>query len=407
MSEHRVRRQIVFTAEPFAFGPVSKLVAIAGECAPWADCLFVGCGTALEYASRNADHFTRIEERDGTRAILREELPPCDALVSVMEPWAVLNAARSRRPSFFVDSLHWQVASSNLVDASHVADAWRAATPQQLEALLDEPRSSRSAHAMAWRWADQLLFQGRFDVAEYTADLGRELGRSLHQIGAIVGAAPAGASVNGRPLISLSGTLSRLVPEALARKYVLLVHRLLDPHREALAGARVVGHPFSTSIMGELGWDAQPVDQHEMQAMLRDARFVLAPPGLTTALEAARAGAPLGFLPESEYSHRRNLERLGASRPGAYPAISLHSLFDLPAEPTTTDFDLVLSHLLGDDGEADLAAMRREVAWLLGVMSDLERAETMAREQRRAVLDDVVTFDGAREVAEIVMRHVS
>lgn len=399
------RQTLLCAAEPWGYGPTSKLFAIVRSLTPRPRIVVCGTGSTADFAQLNADVVDEFVEIATPYGILSVDVP-CDAVLTVMDPWAALLGARRGVPVAYVDSLFWFWNWDN-VDFSAVgpaADEWMAADLDELRARTEGPVNWHEIVPMAYHWSTRVF-------AQRTADAERRVrlypDDRVQAVGAVVSLHPQPVDpADAVPLVSVSGAISHLTPLDVASRYARLVREVLLRAGDAMAGATITGNPALLPVFEGGPWRVRETSLDAMHTAMRAATFLATPAGLTTALEAAGLGTPVFFLPEQHGGHGPNVDILGAGDPGAYDGVLLRRWFDLSRtdpELAIADLDVCYTKLLShaDDAVLDrMAASLRETA--LSMRDPRVRAERAER-QRRNVLGVVGDFDGARTVA----RHVT
>ena len=391
---------LLCVAEAWGFGPAAKLFAVIRALSPRPRVVLACTGTSATYGQLNADLVDELIVLEESRDVL-DVAAEADAVLTVMDPWAALLGARRGIPTVYVDSLFWFWNWDRLdFDAAfREAARWvrldHAEARQATAAALDW----HQVVPMAYAWSSRVFVQRTPAAA---ARLAHYREHPVEAVGAVV-AAPANgtASASGPPLISVAGAISHTTPLPVARHYAELVATVLDAVRDRIGDAVVTGNPAVLPIFERHGWNVRALDAVAMLEAMAAAPFVLAPAGLTTALEAAALGVPLAFLPEQHAGHAPNRDILAAADPGAYDDLLLRRWFDLRStEPAVAiaDLDRCYQRLLAD-GAGEL---RAAAAAAVGALLDpAERARRAAR-QRRCALAVVGDFRGAQTIAAAV-----
>jgi len=398
------RPTLLCSAEPWGFGPSSKLFAILRSLSPAPRTVVAGSGSAAVFARLNADAVEQYIELDSPYEIL-SLAADFDAVLTVMDPWAALLGARRGVPVAYVDSLFWfwQWGQLDFSALPGVARDWTTASLDDLREVTSRPVDWHMVSALACHWSTQVFAQqascSRERAGLYPED-------RVRVVGAIVATCPRAAADNyGAPLVSISGAVSHLTPQPVAGRYASVVRQILDRAGEPVAGATVTGNPSLLPLFRGGPWHIRQMGLDGFHHAAGAASVLLAPAGLTTAVEAATLGTPIIFLPEQHGGHAANVQVLAAGDPGAYEDILLERWFELtrtgPSE-AIADLDECYRSLLSGQAESALADMVRSVSAAVVSMSDPgTRACKLAR-QRENVLKVVGDFDGARTVADHV-----
>jgi ABC-type nitrate/sulfonate/bicarbonate transport system substrate-binding protein len=273
------RRVLVCAAYPYGYGPVAKILALAPLLRRDGPVAFVGTGSALELATREADVFDEVVAGplDGPegRALLARSW----GVLSAMDRDAAVAADGAGLPLFVVDSLLWM----------------RRETPEALRGASEY-------------WAQ--AFPG--------FDPGR-LGPRGSVVGPLVAPRPdAGAAREGL-VVHLGGSAAPEGPDERHAEYARLVLRALlaTGLLDRFGRATVIGGGPALAALGER--ESHPLVE-TVAAGARDARrrlshaaALLTSPGLTATLEAFHDGTPTWFLPPQNHSQCILLRRLRAA----------------------------------------------------------------------------------------------
>lgn len=408
--------RIITGAQANGFGPVSKLVTIA-KLLGGAEKLFVGEGSALEFARRHASHFTRPVERGGAdEGLLDSLILGSDFGLLVMDHELAFRLATLKRPYYFFDSLFgfWLMRheAAEIVGAARRIPGLEPAAARALFDSFSVHEQKVISHVMARRSFAQ-NFAG---VRERVELLARQGVGHVRLIGPIIdtdaadaarpdaegAAAPDAASRPGRGwqmLINLCGV----------KNYILDYHRndyyvdLLERWARDFLSAR----PDCGEVLICCGRytepDARPVGAgvlrrrflaHDefIRAVTRADVFLCAP-GLTSINEAVRLGRLPVLLPEQHYSQFYNLSSLRGTALGGL-SLSNGELFDDYQIP---EHDYRGSEAIIDytrrlyESEQDYEKFRRALD------ERVERALGLSPGQRQAALAEVLgMFEGAR-----------
>src|SRR4030066_1479597 len=101
--------KLVLTAENFAFGPIGKLLTIAGLLKKQGhELVFAGYGTSLQLARNFFDEVHEIDTDDPKSNILLEAIiSKADMLVSSMDLQSIIVAKRLGKLTVYIDCLFW------------------------------------------------------------------------------------------------------------------------------------------------------------------------------------------------------------------------------------------------------------------------------------------------------------
>lgn len=278
-------RPLVLCAQPYGYGPVSKLLALAGRLQPAGiPLLFIGSGITLELAARSAGLFARVLAAKPGSAEAREAIAGAAAVVSVMDREYSVMASDLGRPLYVVDSLYWMRATL--------------------------PPAFRRARI---HWAQD--FDGVGTVP------GR--GANVRVTGPLLPPALPGWRGGAWLVVNLGGGRS---PFASAPDNAAYWRFVLRGLRESELGARyrgrilVLGGEQCLQVVRaeglDMGCELATLPHASALEAFADSAMVLSSPGLTTSLECFRMGVPVRYLPPQNYSQwciLRSLRRHGVA----------------------------------------------------------------------------------------------
>lgn len=336
-------RRVLVTAEPYGFGPSSKMLAITRELVKISGVTadFVGTGTAASAARRESEIFGRVTdlERDHADQLV-EAVRGYGLVVSVMEPSLSLVCATQNIPCLYVDSLFWMWDwPDHLAEpGSHTERLIRCLTNSfdlSKRAALEEALSlpMHEAQYVAHRVATHLYCQDYGDLAASESTATRDACTVRH-VGAIVDRPCGGRGIESKSfnlVVSVSGLSNDLTDTSLASGWA---YSVLDTLDEAIRGTvfedfcvRVGGNGDVLSVLPiSSSWnlDIRPWSSHrDFMFDLACADALLAPPGITSIAEAWAVGVPFVSLPSQHYAHSTILSRLRGDNSEDFPAIEV------------------------------------------------------------------------------------
>lgn len=398
------RPKLLLSAEPFGYGPAGKLLSIVDQLRDsHFDITFLGGGTARTAAELNPGFFDQVVELEVGRLHEHDALfRDCDAILSVMEPSLVIAGYAHGKTTFYVDSLPF---------------LWRSALrPQSLESF---KRDLDGEPAMGYELAAGMSMHDSQALAHYLADtcfiqrysrLGNTIAiPNLREIDAIV--PRHGERVECEScdvLVSLSGQLSAFADAASSLDYANVVIGICERIREQ-AGHDVRIDVVVNPVVRELipsdvqqRFNMCSLDHRRMNEKIRHCKLLLAPPGLTTALEALFHGTPYLLLPDQHYAHHLNRTILDPS--GLYAAVDFGTQ-DLPPDPraATVFLQRRAQSLLAPESLSSIANSAADRVCEL--LSNVPSRDAAIRDQRANFDACMGGFAGAEQVAENV-KHV-
>ena len=358
----------------------------------------------MTFGMLNEDVVDKVVELETPYDVLDLEVT-ADAVLTVMDPWAALFGVRAGMPVYYVDSLFWfwQWADFDFTELERTSARWRDATSASIRTWARRPVNWHHMVPLAYGWSNRVFVQGIRSMDARLCCFPQGL---IRPVGAIV-ADHVARSDNGRarPLVSISGAISHLTSPNVAQRYCKVIRELLVSEADLFEGATVTGHPELLDVLGDDRWSALPLSMGSMQAAMASASCLLAPAGLTTAMEAASIGLPMVFLPEQHGGHGPNLDLLSGSDPEAYPNLFLRRWFDVVRENPSDAIralDECYRHLLSSAQDKPFRDMRSQLREAVGELDDTSARAQRAQRQRTSILDIVGNFGGARTVAEEV-----
>ncbi|HET6705927.1 hypothetical protein [Amycolatopsis sp.] len=305
--------KLITSAEAFGYGPAAKLHAICSELGRHGGVShFFGHDAALTFARSNSETYASITPVDAMTDLAGVSPDGFDAAISVMDPFLVAWAAYHRLPCVYVDSLYWMWDWAGLSEAElrptaeAIAGAASAGEALRVMAGVEMHPSQYLAHSLCTTACVQ-----RAPGASARAETLRGH-PNVRVIDPVIDLGHRSAARPDSWLVTTSGLLSPVVSVELALSWVRSACALVDEAAE-LCGADepmvVTGNPeVLAAAAAELPARFEPVPlNHEgVLKHLNHAIGCLAPPGLTTILEAAAYRAPVIFLPEQHYAHLAN-----------------------------------------------------------------------------------------------------
>ncbi len=403
------RLKLLCSAQTFGFGPHSTLFSIVRELPPEVKCVMLRSERRSVFDALNPEVFPQVitleRERDLARVLEREKP---DALLSVMDPLAVLEARHAGIPAFFVDTLFWFWHLPRGVDelAEQVAAALR-------RGRFPEMLSPHERIALGHLLSRQSYVQHDARLGSRLVDF--EPHAHIRLVGALIHiprSVPAPDRTGG-VLVTTSGATIPTVPVERSADHVALVMELV----QQLSACCFSQQPWTVLVNPELlavlasrqcPLARAPVEvrasvsQEQMARLLTHATLVLTPPGLHSIYECAAARVPAVFLPEQSAQYM-NAQRL---RDYAYPirGVSLH---ELEAGDGNGDPDGI-----GRLYEEYIPRYRRRpeplVQRMLEDFAELrteDRRQALATAQRQGVLRMVGSFHGSAQVADDLLRE--
>ena len=333
--------RLLMGAKPMGYGSVAKLTTIAGL-VPEHERRFVGEDLTLEFARRNSEVFTSVEEcRIESFDAVRPAIEDADCVVSARNPELALWAARLGRPCVFVDSLlgFWRLGRSlgELVaigrDVPAAAARMQDCSPHERVVV----GHVLATHSIAQRCAgvDERVAELRALGCEHVEPCGPIVDRE--RLRAAARALPA-ADGTSEMVLGLGGFENFLLGADHNNAYLALIERWVrdflaeNPDcRQILVCCGVYRRPRTFELDGRRAlFTVLPHD--ELVAAVGRARLYLCAPGLTAIHEALALGRVPLLLPEEHYGHVVNVRAFAGTLLGEL-AVTLADVVDDYAPP--------------------------------------------------------------------------
>jgi hypothetical protein len=206
-------------------------------------------------------------------------------------------------------------------------------------------------------------------------------------------------------LVSLSGQLSAFADAAASLDYANLVIGLCERIRAKTGRDTRIDIVVNPAVRELIAPERQrrfnmcALDHRHMNEKVRTCTLLLAPPGLTTALESIFHGTPYLLLPDQHYAHHLNRTILDPA--GQYAVLDFGTR-DLPRDPQAATLFLqerAKSQLASPDFDALTDAAAERVCELL---FDAPSRAAAIRAQRAQFDACMGGFDGAAHVTDNV-----
>lgn len=308
----------LLTAQSFGYGPVSKLVVIAGLLRKiyGKEIIldFVGGNIAAVYAQQNNDRFDNIFT-NSIESIKPEEY---DFLISVMEPISIIWAKKHGLKSIYVDSLfwfwHWHLNKFKKLRDSVVRINELEASPSlELAKTIDNHSLQYVAHMLSTVSLVQRFVLPNNETIH--VDKMRDHMKYIATDSIIDTSYLEHNQERSNLLISMSGMLSPLNDEAHAQKYIKLIINLFSSVESFIPTSLDIYFTVNPSLINKVQHlnsriKLVSLNKPEFLKLLNTTRLVFAPPGITTILECMAYGVPIAILPEQHYGHYPNYLRM-------------------------------------------------------------------------------------------------
>ena len=323
-------REILSGAQPFGFGPVSKLVQIAGYF-DRTNVSFIGEGGALRYAQLNDRRFAGIEAVDlADMCAVRAKLRHFDAVISVMEARLVFAAVRERKPVFFFDSLlNFWITDRELSQLAEIATIVRSGSEAAATAAL-QSLSVHETMLLSHLLATESYAQSLPGVAPRIAQL-RECGcSSVHTTGPMIDLpaierASRAAHSPGRSLVAnLGGFTNAFLSYPQTGRYVDIIVRWLVRLAERSRDFDeivICSGAFGDSEVRRIGAVDVRIGllpHEELMRLVASSSVYLTAPGLTSLHEAVALSSVPMLLPAQHYGHVMNAAHLAEASFSAF-----------------------------------------------------------------------------------------
>lgn len=280
-------KRVALTAEPYAFGPSSKMLVVARHCLDECDITVVGRGIVAEFARMNG---LTTQEYSSSAHVSPKAFAEFDLVVNVMNFELSDVIKEAGVPSLYIDTLFWYWAT----------DMWAASQP---DLYLCQ------------------AFPGTDDAIEKS--IGSSTGK-LKTVGPLVDLSFLNSAPDESPrnvLVNLGGLESDKVSIGNDSNYpTLVLDRLLPAIRRVSNHRIVVATRSGVARKLEARYDRRWPDVHfealpqaEFLRTLSRTDYLLTTPGLESVLESFSYDVPTFFLPPSHVSPYRQMTKYKAA----------------------------------------------------------------------------------------------
>lgn len=392
---------IYASAEAWGFGPASKLYAIlealSKRARPSVTVAVEGSAhTFFQTAYESLPMDIVVVQADARTRL--EQVRDYDLVISVMDPVVALGAARAGLPSIYVDSLHdfWKWTPG--CDLFEEANTWiSSSTEDCVERLASPDLDWHRMVPLSYIWSTMTTLPGSKKLSSRIIALEQD----VVPCGAVVGSALSreGRSLDRSSLlVSLSGSTSHVGSLADAAAYATAVVPLLVDAvpRHLRERMLVVAHPDLVQMLPALPLHPS-LPPGRMHERIATAAAVLAPPGLTTAIECCLHGTPLILLPGQHGGHDTNRRALN-SQGRAYESLS----YDSESLPTDPSLAIKMVSRTCTELTTDASRARRLGALWAEQLREWLSSENLSRhavQQKLAQERIYGSFDGAQAIA--------
>lgn len=348
--------KILCGAEPFGFGPCSKLTTILNFIKKFDVSFdFYGKGSAYAFFKQNVgEHAIRTEE--DIREINQVNY---DAVISVMDWEVVAWGYHNKVPVYFFDSLYW-------------CWNWPPSDRSEIEKRLAKMQGSSFDSLIDY--LDSLPNHLQIYAAHYLAtksyiqyyptclrnDGSEEILKPI-VIQPMVDLSLKKEEIRDTIVISLSGLQNPLLNETDIKSYVELIRELTKPVLGMHASNYKIVWAVNEEVIGlaeeTLEVEIRPISQKEFLALLNKTVVLLAPAGITTIYETIFYETPIIILPEQHNGHYKNYLNLHNNENNkVIPQCLINHRLQLlsptdPLENTKELFGIYYEMLLGDREE--------------------------------------------------------
>jgi len=381
-------------AEPFGFGPCSKLTTILNFIKRLDVSFdFYGKGSAYVFFKQNVEEHTIRTEED----ISKIDQVDYDAVISVMDwevaAWGYFNNV----PVYFFDSLYWcwNWPQSNRSEIEKKLSEMRESSLETLiDYLVTLPNHLQiyAAHYMATKSYIQYYPQClRNDGSEETLN--------PIVIQPMVDLTLKREEIRDTILISLSGLQNPLLDETDIKRYVELICELTRPVLDMYANDYKVVWAVNEEMISiaekTLGVEIHPINQKEFLEFLNKTAVLLAPAGITTIYETIFYETPIIILPEQHNGHFKNYQNLHSNENiKAIPQCLINHRLQLqlptdPLEHTKGLFEIYYEMLLGNREEL-VKELQQELIEQVGYCTvSHENRKIMVENQKKIIFSDL------------------
>ncbi|MBU7595700.1 hypothetical protein [Metabacillus halosaccharovorans] len=304
--------RILCGAEPFAYGPCSKLVTVINYIVKKYDCeiFFRGEGSSLQYALENMPKCTEIKKSSNLDFLKDSKKGNgYDFIISVMDWKVTTYGYLNNIPIIFIDSLFW-VWQWSRQDVQEV---------DQMLAVFKEDKNYNHLIEFLKGLPNHMQIYASHQMSTYSilqqypgASNRKEiLNSKVIPVGPIIEERNIKSLERNKILISFSGTKNPLVNKENIITYLTFVKKLLEPIINSKNNIIwTINSEYLDLAQTILPGNVRSLTHVEFLNMLNESIVLIAPVGITTLYEAAKYETPLIFLPEQHDGHIKNYNRL-------------------------------------------------------------------------------------------------
>lgn len=405
--------KLLVCAEGYGFGPVSKAVSIVKllrEQQPKLDAVFYGEGTANDFATNNAELFSKIiDSRERSIEDVLSSVSP-SVVLSSMEPEPIVKAKLLDDPPFtaLVDSLFWYWRTDSTELEEHIS------SDQKLESVSQDSDTTNFHEFMLYTHTTSDISYVQSFPSKRSDGLSPNKFNTMKTVGPIIDTHHSG---DGPPrlIISFAGMLSPVVSVDQAVMYANLVleelSTVLSEFDDAGFHPLIVGNEQVLQRLNT-AYETDFLSHNQYLEILDAAPILICPASIMSIYEATAYEVPVVLLPELSPSHWPDYSGLnkgveGTPFDGAILGEEVEELQDIPDAEIDRLYEL-LSEYRADrsvfDGAVD-QAFRSAESQLIDLLQEKNRKE-LAFQQCRTIEERLPSSNGAQQIASDLLSRV-
>lgn len=407
--------RILTSAEPFGYGPCSKLVCVAKNLKnefPKSRIDFLGENSALDFAQQNSFAFNNIREYDRVYPNPNNY----NLVISAMNPYMILWGWFNRKKCIYLDSLYWfwrfekekfeklEEVIDQLTNAESIDEVW----------AIVKDITGHHLHYIAYRLSSISCSQ-YFNDSERDVDIFRRNINNIVSVNPIIDTSFRKKVVRDTILISLGGLLSPLNQKKEALAYVNLILKITEEFISEASKKYKIILATNSEITRHIkiipqGVTVASLSHEEMLKTINRCAIVLTSAGITTMYECLMYETPFFILPELHDGHYLNYLRLAGNDkkkikklqlifPNSFINSGINNKQEFSPDDEIRNIQSIIKKLnLADNPTSQ--GMKHNLNKLLPIMLDAEKLRKMASEQRNFALGE--NIGKYKETLEIV-----
>lgn len=299
--------KILCGAEPFGFGPASKLITVIDNLNREANIkkfTFVGTGTSKQFIQDNL--FPNMEIYNGD-ALLNFPHYNFDSVISVMDYKVVAWGFYYNKPVYLIDSLFWfwnwnELYSENI--KARIYQEKQKSFREFMGYLAELPGHIQmyAAHLMAESYIQ--IYPGLNRDKKLIDDV------KPYLILPIVNKNYRSSKKRKRVIVSLSGMVNPNITKKNATTYLHIINLLFTDYLKTIEDKFEIIFVVNPSLIEKakeiIPFKIRSYKQKDFLRILSESSLILTPPGITTIYESHFYDIPIFLLPEQHDGHYNN-----------------------------------------------------------------------------------------------------